>query len=223
VSVDAFTAALQSVLCAGEQNCGVVAVGKGRRLLLKRSRLLESTTSFIVTRTLDSTSDASLAAPTVDTAAVASNLGLPASTSITASSTLQSVEASVTVIGTGASDSGAAQAAVPRMANLPNILAADLGVDASELSLVTTPTIVAPPNPPPRPPPLPKPPPPPSPPTSQPSPASPPPQEPPFLEQVAERAASLGPIIGGIIGGIIGLGCICFCCIVGGASKVMPA
>ena len=76
LSVDQLQAALTSVVCAGNSDC---AVSTARRRLLggtssvhvRQGRLLQTTASFTVTQSFNASSDVSLAAPTVDAAAVA--------------------------------------------------------------------------------------------------------------------------------------------------------
>ena len=143
--------ALNSTICTDEPLCDVV-VATSRRSL--QSSLVHGrnlvTAAFTVTRSLDDTSDLSLGPPTIDTAAVATSLGLPSSTVITSTTSVQSVSASVTVVNQGSSSSPAAQAALSSAASLPSVLAGSLGVSTASISFVSSPVLIQPPMPPPR-------------------------------------------------------------------------
>jgi len=155
VSVDQLKAAITSAVCGGNMDCQLSAARR-RALggMMSHGRLLETTASFTVTQTFNASSEVSLAAPTVDTAAVATDLGISAS-DISTTSTLDSVEASVTVVSEGSASSTEAQAAVSTQSALPTALASSLGVDSTAFTFTATPTIIGPPMPPPTQPPLP--------------------------------------------------------------------
>ena len=143
--------ALNSTICTDEPLCDVVVATSRRSLQnsLVHGRNLV-TAAFTVTRSLDDTSDLSLGPPTIDTAAVATSLGLPSSTVITSTTSVQSVSASVTVVNQGSSSSPAAQAALSSAASLPSVLAGSLGVSTASISFVSSPVLIQPPMPPPR-------------------------------------------------------------------------
>ena len=130
-----------------EPSCDVVN-GAARRMLAAARHLLATSQAFTVTQSVNGSSTASLAAPTVDIAAVATRLGV-ASSNVSATSTLQSVEATVTVVSQGAMSSDETQAALSTQAALPSALATSLGVSATKLSVVRSPLLIGPPHPPP--------------------------------------------------------------------------
>ena len=183
-------AALTTTVCNGEIGCQVVAgTATGRRLALDNNnrRGLQSSTTFTVTRELDSSSSGSLAPPTVNTTNLAANLGV---TSVAAPTvTLQEVSVEINVISEGSPSSAAAQsqAATQTAAFTPSALAAAVpGLSASALTVQAA-TVIGPPPPPPLPPPLPPPPP------------SPPPPALPAGEAALDEAGA-GPPIGVIAG-----------------------
>lgn len=151
-------AAIRSNICAAEATCDVAAADTSRRRVLSGAALSrtalsgrsldDASASFTVTRTLNASSEVSLAAPTVDTAAVAADLGVPA-TELSATSSLQSVEASITVTSVGSASSESAQSAADAQADLPAALASSLDLDSSAFIFVQLPTVVGPPMPPP--------------------------------------------------------------------------
>lgn len=153
VTIDQFKGALNRTLCGAEPLCNIMS--SSRRALhgpTATRRELQSTATFIVTRTLDASSSASLAAPTVNAAAVAADLNVQAA-AISTTSTVQSVEASVAVVSLGSATSTQAQNALATQAAIPMTLASSLGFSASDFTFTATPTVIGPPRPPPTPPP----------------------------------------------------------------------
>jgi len=188
VSIDQLRVAIAGVVCAGKsEDCEVIA---SRRRALS-GRFLQTTTSsspnrtsFTVTQSYNASTDASLAAPSINTAAVAADLGV-SSSEVSATSTLESVEATVTVVSEGSSSSKEARAAVNEQASLPSSLASSLGVSSSAFAFTMRPVIIGPPMPPPSQPPLPSPPPSPATPPPSPAPAIVPPAPPPVAALIS--------------------------------------
>jgi hypothetical protein len=152
-TLEEMRSALKTMLCAAAPNCDVVSIS--RRALQPSGPRRLAAGSFQLTKTIDASSSDSLAAPTIDRAVVANQLGLASSSGITTSSNLQSVEASVTVVKDGsASSDGAQAAAASAQASLPAALATGLsstGASASDFGVTTS--VIGPPTPPPTPPP----------------------------------------------------------------------
>ena len=170
-----------------------------------RRELQMSSASFIAERRLDS-SAGSLAAPTVNTTALAASLNV----STVAAPTVAVEALAVEIISVTSSPSAASSASSSiSSAVSPTTMASALGLPASALS--TSVATVTPPMPPPPPSPPPPPPPPPSPPPPPPSPPSSPPTSPPSSSQ---------SWIYGVIGGIGGM---CFVAGVAYALKVRLA
>ena len=153
VTIDQMKGALNRTLCGAEPLCDIVS--SSRRTLhdpTANRRELQSTATFTVTRKLDASSSASLAAPTVNALAVAADLNVQAA-AISTTSTIQSVEASVAVVSLGSATSTQAQNALATQTAIPMTLASSLGFSASDFTFTATPTVVGPPRPPPMPPP----------------------------------------------------------------------
>ena len=159
VTAGQMAAAIKVDVCDGEPACDVVAFSTNSST--GRRRASSGKVSFDVTRTIDSSSNVSLAAPAVDGSALVDALGLPEGTSIDATSTLESVEALVTVISESAAgadgSSVEAQEALSALEALPAALATSLGVDFSAFTVVESPALIRPPAPPPKSPPPPSP------------------------------------------------------------------
>ena len=184
VTVEQMRAALSSNICGDDAGCNVAAEASRRALRAlftpSHGRGLQTSASFTVTQDVDASSSASLAAPTVDSSALAGSLGVSDS-EVSTSSTLSSVEASVTVTSLGSATSDEAQSALSTANALPGALASALGVDASAFSFTVPPTVIGPPMPPPNSPPPPPQPPMTPPPSSPPVPPVKPPSEPPNM------------------------------------------
>ena len=199
--------ALTATVCGIEVGCNVVAATSGRRL--EDARRLQST-SFEVTRELDSSSTGSLAAPTVSTSTLAANLGVASVAAPTVTVAEVSVEIAIVTIGSAASAAATAQANTVTAAFTPaNIAAAVPGLSAAALTVAPA-TVNGPPMPPPPLPPTPPPPPPPSPPPVPPS------TPPPDATAEAQASGSMGVVIGAAGGGaavavliLVGLYCMC--------------
>ena len=207
VPVEQLRQAIERDVCAGAQanTCEVIEGDSSRRALQTTS-----SATFTVTETLDATSTDPFAPPTVDTSAVIADLGLPVGTPIATSTSLQSVEASVTVTSEGSAASPLAQQALSTQNALPAAVATSLGISSADLTLVETPSVVGPPMPPPHSPPPPTPPPSPTPPELPPLPPSPvsPAASPPFIPTSdsglgasgSSWAVSAGVIVLGVVG-----------------------
>ena len=170
VSATQMALALQAVLCAGYEvsMCQVVATTP-----VRRSRGLAPVSYMVTQDVVNASSNVSLAAPSINTSALAAELDVPPDSMASTTSSLVQVEASVTVITAGLASSSEAQATVATQSSLTTSLATSLSVNASSFTMVTAPVVVGPPLPPPEaPPPSP---PPPSYPPAPPVPPSPPP------------------------------------------------
>ena len=160
------TDVLRAQVCMEKTGCSVIPMPINMTAHL-RKRILQDenvvgSVIFTVKRSFNAAVAETLAAPQVNTTTIASQLGVSASTMVGAQSTLEKVEAVVTVVSAAAA---AAQSSAARQSALPSTVANTLGVNAADISFVVTPTIIGPPHPPPAPPPPPLPPPLPPPPT----------------------------------------------------------
>ena len=102
VTKEQMAAAFEADICKGTLGCSVTP---SSRRQLREARALQSSASFTVRRELNATSGGLLGAPTVNTSAVASTLGVAAS-AVVPTVTVQSVAASVTVVSSGSSSVG---------------------------------------------------------------------------------------------------------------------
>ena len=116
-------AGLQTVMCgANVAGCSVVSNAAPPGAPPAGRRLQQSAT-FTVTQQLDSSSDAALNTPVIDTSALAATLNVDAST-VTVTVSASTVEATVTVVVVGS----ASDAALAEALTLPSVLATALGV-----------------------------------------------------------------------------------------------
>jgi len=157
VTAGDFLSALRRSICAPQQLCIVEATRRVRSL---RARAMQApsaapgATDFQIQRELNTSSTADLTAPTINVAAIALDLGVAAE-SVSATTTLVSIDADVTVTSAGSSTTPGVdsliQAQVQAQSEMPSYLASALGqsVDADDfvVSEVKTRT---PPLPPPR-------------------------------------------------------------------------
>ena len=189
------------------------ALSTSRRSMKRTERALAGSNSFVVTRTLGAAATGSLQAPTVDADALAADLGVSAAFFTGVSSTLQSVEASVTIVSPGAASDAAAQSVIGIVESMPAVVGSSLGLDASALSLAAAPTVIGPPRPPP----------------ASPRPQPPPPSEPPTSEPPPDGTApssSMGAVIAAVavllVFGLALGGIFAWRCMRASASRVAP-
>jgi hypothetical protein len=202
--------ALEVTLCDGGSmsavSCSVeIATSRrrleGERTEERRRRRALSSASFSLVKELDSSSSGSLAAPSIDASALATELGVSTSAISGVSSVLSSVEARVYVETEGSPSSQLADdaTAAQSLALQPSSLASALGV--SEAALTTTTTTVGPPMPPPRAPPA-------TPPATPPDAPPPPPSAPSAVFGPWQLAAL---VAGGVAGILLGALCTLYC------------
>ncbi len=142
-------AALQAEACgtAAPPECTVEEESPSTRRLRRRT---QQAATFTATRQLELTSNETLAAPTINASNVAAALGVDAS-AVAAIAGSSAVHASVTIVteGTVAETANATTGALSVQQALPGLLSDSLGIDGSEISVVTTPSVITPPQPPP--------------------------------------------------------------------------
>jgi hypothetical protein len=152
-TVDEVAAALSKTICGDPASAGCTVVASTtRRLRIQDfptgSRRGLSSTSFKATQAVNTSSTASIPAPTVDDSTLATELGIG---SITSSVGTSAVEAEVTVTKEGSASSDVASSTVDTMSDMGSTLASDLSIDQSAITTVSAPTVIAPPDPPPPP------------------------------------------------------------------------
>jgi len=140
--------AVQPVGCSVEVR-GVVELSSssGRR----HRQLSQSAVEVVVSRQLDTSSDAVMVGPpSVLTASVdiATALGVTRSSiSITVSASV--TEVAVQLVSTGSVNSVQAQEMLSVQSAIPAVLASEMGLNVSQIRFAATPTLIAPPHPPP--------------------------------------------------------------------------
>ena len=144
VTAAQMAAGLKATLCPTDASprppCAVVIGESGTA---RRSRSLSAVT-FVMRRGVDGVANASLAAPPVNTSALARTLGLVTNDFGPISSRVTAIEASVAVISSRGSLSSLTAASWAQH-SLPAALATSLGLDASTFTLASDPITIVPP------------------------------------------------------------------------------